>query len=448
MRRVCVGAGLAALLLAAGAGESYGQTNFSVPSMPMIPDAPHGAGPPKKYMEHFPEQPSVQPAYSIPVSPLGFSIPGTSYLLRQQQLVSLDFLDEDRLLFSFHVASGLRERNAETDQEAAQRIHAVVVDVATGKAGAEADWAMPDRRRYLWMLNDGHFLLRTADGLEEGDAELKTKAYMHWPGRLMWIQMDPLQKYLTANSVEPGSEEKAEEAAKTQGEKPLESAKPAEKKDVLTIRTVKRDTGEVVKTTQAPWTAQTSDFPMNSEGYFMNMRDSGAVWVIRYQAFDDSKGWNVVDTKSVCVPKSAFVTETELLVSRCDPQDGWKLAALNTTSKKNEWEAHIGSNTMWPLLTAARNGSRAARETLVLRRSAEKYTTGVKIEDVQGQMVRVYDTATGKVAMEAPIKPVYDGGGNVAVSPSGERVAILNGDAIQVYELAAPMVTAGARKTE
>ena len=90
---------------------------------------------------------------------------------------------------------------------------------------------------------------------------------------------------------------------------------------------------------------------------------------------------------------------------------------------------------MWPLATTARNGLRVARETLVLKRSAEKYTDGVRIDDVQGQMVRVFDAETGKAVMEAPITPIYDGGGNVAISPSGKRVAILNGNAIQVYEL-------------
>ena len=178
----------ALLVLSAAVGELRGQTNFSVPSMPVMPDVPKGAGPPKKYMERFPEKASLEPAFSIPVSPMGFSIPGNSYLLRQQQLVSLDFIDENRLLFSFHVASGLREREGDGDQESRQRIHAVVVDIATGKAGQEAEWTMPDRRRYLWMLNDGHFLLRTADGLDEGDAELKTKEYLRWPGRLMWIE--------------------------------------------------------------------------------------------------------------------------------------------------------------------------------------------------------------------------------------------------------------------
>jgi len=135
------------------------------------------------------------------------------------------------------------------------------------------------------------------------------------------------------------------------------------------------------------------------------------------------------------------VTDSELLISRCDPQEGWRLKA-SVTSGKMLWETRIGSNTMWPLLMTDRNGSRVARETLVLKRSAEKYTSGVRIEDVQGQMVRVFDAATGKVVMETPVAPIYDDGGNVAISPSGKRVAILNGDGIHVYELPAPSVSA------
>ncbi len=37
-----------------------------------------------------------------------------------------------------------------------------------------------------------------------------------------------------------------------------------------------------------------------------------------------------------------------------------------------------------------------------------------------------------------PASPILDGGGNVAISPSGKRVAVLNAGAIQVFELPAP----------
>lgn len=433
-------------LLVLAAVELQGQTNFSVPSMPVMPDVPNGAGPPKKYMERFPEKASLEPAFSIPVSPMGFSIPGNSYLLRQQQLVSLDFIDDNHLLFSFHVASELREREGDGEQENQQRIHAVVLDLATRKTTAKAEWTMPDRRRYLWILNNGNFLLRTGDGLVEGDAELKTKGYMQWPGRLMWIEMDPQQKYLVANSLEAESGEQATSAAGIpSAEKLLDSTKPADKKDVLVIRTVRRDTGEVIRTTKAAWTSQTSDWPMNSEGYVETLHAKGAHWVMEFMPYGAPKGWDLVEEDSLCVPQHSFVNDSELLVSRCDPQDGWKLKAWTTVGKPM-WETKVGSNTMSPLLMTARDGSRVARETLVLKRSAEKYKTGVRIEDMQGQMVRVFDSATGKVVMEAPIRPIYDGGGNVAVSPSGSRVAILNGDAIQVYELPAPRVILSLQK--
>src|SRR5215469_4754483 len=44
------------------------------------------------------ESASQPPAFSIPVEPLGFSAPGAFYLGQRESLVSLDFLDENRLL--------------------------------------------------------------------------------------------------------------------------------------------------------------------------------------------------------------------------------------------------------------------------------------------------------------------------------------------------------------
>src|SRR5258708_2413548 len=48
------------------------------------------------------ENPSQPPAFAIPVEPLGFFAPGAIYQGERESLVSLDFLDENRLLFTFH----------------------------------------------------------------------------------------------------------------------------------------------------------------------------------------------------------------------------------------------------------------------------------------------------------------------------------------------------------
>ena len=42
------------------------------------------------------------------------------------------------------------------------------------------------------------------------------------------------------------------------------------------------------------------------------------------------------------------------------------------------------------------------------------------------------------MALETPVSPLLDAGGNVAISPSGRRVAAVNAGAIQIFELPAP----------
>jgi len=46
--------------------------------------------------------------------------------------------------------------------------------------------------------------------------------------------------------------------------------------------------------------------------------------------------------------------------------------------------------------------------------------------------------------LTTPASPVLDGGGNVAISPSGKREAVLNAGAIQVFELPPSTVASSA----
>jgi hypothetical protein len=59
-------------------------------------------------------------------------------------------------------------------------------------------------------------------------------------------------------------------------------------------------------------------------------------------------------------------------------------------------------------------------------------------EDVKGQDVQIIDAATGKMVLRAAAEPALDAGGNVAISPSGRRVAILMDNRLQIFELPLP----------
>ena len=413
VNRAYISSGLTGLwLLLAAAGFVHAQPGVPFPQVTFNPV------PPPKIFDRYSANPSLPPTFTISVGPLGFSVPGESYLLRHHSLVSLDFLDEDRILFTFRV-SGLMQRDADDNSDdKKQQIQAMVLSLPTGKIESRAAWTVPDRSRYLWMLNDGHFLLRVPDGLDEGDAELQMKPNLRLTGRLLWIEMDPMQQVIITNSLEPATA----------------SQKPGEQSD-LVARTQKRVSGEVMHVSRVPWTSQTNDWPMNSEGYLEISHDKANHWLLKLNDF--SGGDRVVaHIDSTCLPKSSFVSESEFLLTTCDQDGRWRLGAMSTGGDLI-WEAGTAMNATLPLLVTAPNSSLVARETLLLKRSADRYKRLIGMGDFQGQVVKVFDAANGKMLLEAPLTPILDGGGNVAISPSGQRVAILNAGAIQVFQLPA-----------
>ncbi len=411
-----------------------------IPLPPLPSDAPFSPTEHKEplLVEAYPEQPSQTPAFTIPIGPLGFSKPGAFYLLRRQSLVSLDFLDENRLLFTFHVQQLMHREDAGDAEGKERQIRAVVVALPDGKVESQAQWSVPNRFRYLWMLKDGHFLLRDADGIEQGDSTLKMAQYLRLPGRLLWLAMDPTQKVVVTNSLEsvdvgqnPGG---SAAPAAAQAASIPDQAKP-DPAQILVVRTLERESGHQIQITRVPWTNQSTDWPITSEGYLNSTKGSGREWLLTLQTFaGGSKVVGHVD--SSCAPTADYLSAQELLVNTCDPGGG-RIVAMSATGERL-WEKRRFSNVMWPLVVTSQDGSRLAQEILVLKRTTNRYKHPIGESELVGQMVTVFDAANGKATLEAPLTPILDGGGNVAISPSGRRLAILNAGAIQVFELEAP----------
>ena len=130
---------------------------------------------PKK-SKHDPQQksgpkPSIPPTLSFPVAPLGFAPPASFYLGDRVAQVSLSFLDEDHLLFTFRVPGLIPRDSIASGQsvESVRQVRAFVLALPTGQVTAEALWTLHDLSPYLWMLKDGRFLLRNWNLVEIGD---------------------------------------------------------------------------------------------------------------------------------------------------------------------------------------------------------------------------------------------------------------------------------------
>ena len=394
----------------------------------------------------LPEKPSQPPAFTVAVEALGFSAPGPLYLGQRASFVSLDFLDENRLLFTFRVPGLIRREAGEND---AREIRAVVLTLPVGTVEAEALWTVHDRARYLWMLSDGHFLLRDRENLELGDATLVLKPYLHFPGPLLWLEMDPAQKFLVTDSREPAAaagkpgEVPTPETAKAiidvDGQKPdghpsdlgLSQGIPVRDAD-LAVRILRRDSGQVMLVSRS---SSTVHLPINSDGYLESQRARGDAWLLNLNFF--SGGSRILgQVDSTCSPLFDFLSQREVLVTTCSPTGAGKMLAMGTDGRRL-WEALTPDATIWPLVVRAPDGSRLAREVLAV---SHPVIAGASLspEEIKGQRVEVLDAADGKVALETAASPVLDGGGNVAISPSGRRVAVLVGGGLQVFELPPP----------
>jgi hypothetical protein len=408
----------------------------------------------------FPDKPSLPFSWTIPLDPLGFSAPGAIYLGSRNALASLDFLDESHLLFTFRVP-GLQHRDAASSEESDERqIRAVVLTLPQGAVAAQAQWTLHDRARYLWALKDGRFLLRNRNSLLEGDATLALKPLLDFPGVLLSLSLDPAQKFLVTNSREPvakpASPAATPDRSLSAGSTPGQIASPSTASASVTtdedsiqqsaepdlvVRILRLDSGEVLLVSRV---RSAVHLPLNSVGYLENLRGRAAEWILNLSYFTGGSKM-LGSVESTCSPQDDFLSEEEILVTGCGPAGESKLVAM-TTSGRTLWITQAPPTEIWPQLVVSGNGLRIVWETLDVDHAVNSFVP-LDADDVKEQSVTVFDAANGDIALVSPVTPILDAGGNVAISPSGRRVALLNAGAIQVFELpASPPLPADPRK--
>lgn len=398
------------------------------------PDRPYPLRP-RQLPNRLPLKPSLPPSASIPLDPLNFAAPGSLYLGERETFASLSFIGEDRLLLTFRVP-GLLHRDGSNGEE--RKVRAMVLALPAGTIEAQADWIVHDRARYLWMLRDGHFLLRNRENLYEGDSSLGLKSLLQFPGPLVSLDLDPSQQYLVTNSYEPAPTAKPTPSAASTNP-PLPSASSDDSGDAessnnpdFVVRILGLHSAKVMLLSRV---GKAVHVPIGSDGYLETLRGRAGEWTFNMETF--SGGSHIVGSVlSACAPAAEFLSPEELLATTCNAGGEDVLVAM-TTDGRELWADVTSQYSVWPISIPAANGLRIARESLEVPHPINTFAP-LGDNDIKGQLVRVFDAANGDMVFEGPASPVLDGGGNVALSPSGRRLAIINAGAVQVFDLPAP----------
>jgi hypothetical protein len=368
-----------------------------------------------------PAQPT--PTVRIPESSLGYVAPSETYLHLRYALTTVDFIDNDHLLFTYHVNRLMQRIPNDDASDNDQTIHAEVLDIASGKVMQQADWRMHDRGRYLWALNGGQFLVRVRNSMFLTDSRLVLHPYLSFDTAVQAIELSPDRKLMLIE---------------------LEKILPPE------------SSGE-----SNAATAASPAFPVNAGGPAVRQKrtelDDGFIetaegklpheWALKKTYFDSGKPKEFAMVRSACTPKLQALSETVVLALHCSAMRtaGNPLASAVSTEGGTLWTNEWQDKYIWPSFGYATDGSRFVYEALEMEHSMGELDDFAE-EDVRDQPAGVFDTESGKLELVVNASPVLSGGSNFALSADGRRFAILRNGAIEVYDL--PPVPVNVKKSE
>jgi hypothetical protein len=366
------------------------------------------------------------PSARIDTGPLEYHPLSSFYLMARSSSSSLDFIDSEHLLFTFKVA-GLMKRTPDCQPEDEdQLIRAVVVHLPDGKVEQSAEWRMHDRAQYLWALGNGKFMVRQRDTLATTDSSLELHPFLQSSTPLRLVKLSPdAHLVLVENDFEKHTEEEHKrltEAAE------LEGLSPPREDVKMTVMRI--SDGTVLLRARA---LNVTDLPMISEGYIETLAGQGEHWMLRYKPFQ-GEPTVIGNIASSCRPHEIQVNDKTTVVSICADRGDDHIEQAISLQGKMLWTYRWDNHYIWPTTAASESGRRIAISTLRVSHPVSVYDPFDESE-VQAQRVDVLDTETGRLELTQYATPVMSAGQNYALSPQGDRFAVLRENAIEIYNL-------------
>ncbi len=376
-----------------------------------------------------PRDADLKPSARIPVEPFGFVPPPRLYLPYRVPSATLDFLDAGHLLLTFHIAALMHREPDEPKDDQDQTVRALVLSVPEGKVEAEATWRLHDRQPYLWGLTDGHFLLRRRNALFISDKSLVLRDYLHPEGKLASVQLSPDTGTLVAQFATPvkeGEQERSSDAPTLGDDAPRFPAR-REQYLLLVVDTRKHSTEQQARLSHAV------SLPMVEGGYLTVEQAKGKQWNVLIVPFG-GRPQPSASVASTCQPTVEPISEQAYLVQSCVPFSSDHLIDAFDLHGRKLWEQLWQSRFTWGKFAYSAAGNRFAYGSIEVDHNLATLDP-VDESSILGQPVGVFNVETGKLDAVLDAHPVFTAGGNFALSPNGESLAILRDGAIEIYTL-------------
>jgi len=372
----------------------------------------------------------ISPATTIALEPLGYKLPRAAPPYEFSPSEEMYFVDPDHLLVTFRVPE-LLDRLPDcppTDED--RTIHAVLLDVSSGRVEAAANWRLHDHLQYLWPLSGGRFLVRQHNRLMVTDPSLKLHPFLRPVMPLESVQVSQDGKFVVVETAmerhNAADHQKLVDEAKLKGTPP-----PKEDVRVLVVDSERRTVVAESRETQA--------IPMHliRDGYVDVVPHHSNRWQLRYATFG-SEPKTVIEFASKCDPQMQVLNSDTLVIVNCPTTGGGNGLLALSLEGKPLWSIRPDRSLAIPHFTLSAGGNTVALSRIRLANPVDMWVTVIHDDNILGQQIDLLDATSGKVRMEALAKPARIYGQDYALSPDGQRLAVLKTDQVEVYDVPPP----------
>ncbi len=363
------------------------------------------------------------PAYTLETSPYGYLPLPVRYLVSGLSMLTLHFVDNDHLLFTFHT-HGLLKRLPDSNPEDNDRnVTAVLIELPSGKELARTTWRTRDQDQYLWPLGHGRFVLRIRSkltvldpmgGLASGHA-FEEHPFLEFKRRIGYIAISPGGDLLSVETLPTRVQSAAADGAQddTPARPPVE---------IRFFRLSFSGEGEgkggkvIARVAGGIVTQQMVHIPATAEGFLDITKDGDNGYLFDFQSHA-GKRLELAGYATTCAPRSYFVDRSEFVALGCGLSGKVVLSEFDLRGEE-PWVQALAGTHISPIITSAPDAGRFVLSRLLVTGTYID-PESVTPDQLSGQELTVIQNHDGRVLLKTQASPMQRAGQNYDLSPNG-----------------------------
>jgi hypothetical protein len=381
------------------------------------------------------------PALRIPLEPLGFLPISNQFLLAGSSMYTIHYVDNKHLLLTYSTHKLLKRLPNEPPEDQDRYVEAVLLDLPSGHILGRTQWRLHDHGQYLWSLGRGRFLLRVRDTLTTfapianlpAGEPFRERPFLTTDGHIGAVLVSPEADLLILETTPPAQESNS--LPSVSGPALPASQQQADPTPIqinlFRLFSLTGPTDQVdLRYAGVSHARSVGRIPATAEGYLAIIDQGRQHWAFDFNSYA-GKTSELSPFDSSCRPTPIFVSRSEFIAFGCHSNNTFQVIGAFNMRGEEMWEQTVLDSYFAPSFAFAPSTGRFALSRIISHAQSEMLIP----ELIGGQSVVVYQTDSGKQILRVDLLPVQRAGQNFSLSPDGMDLAIIRGDAIEVYQL-------------